>query len=236
MASARLPQRKDQARIHQHDRNVWCGERSVLVEQSRHSSSPRCALLPRPRTSLVAAPASGRPGHADPARQDSRSSPHASGVSAGHGLHPLVEEVSRRGKLAVPVSARRERNGLRDGTRDSYQTEQSVQMHEFQEGLGRAASICGALDHDRPFLAPLYSFASRHAPQSVKPQAILSQEAYGFFCFCLCTVTELIVVVCCGVVSERSFVEVIRVTDHACCNSVTEFCGSGARVAAVTQQ
>ena len=49
---------------------------------------------------------------------------------------------------------------LRDGV---------VQMQEFQEGLGRAAFVCGALDYDRPFLAPLYSFASRHAPQSVKP-------------------------------------------------------------------
>ena len=29
--------------------------------------------------------------------------------------------------------------------------------------------MCGALDYDRPFLAPLYCFASRHAPQSVKP-------------------------------------------------------------------
>ena len=49
---------------------------------------------------------------------------------------------------------------LRDG---------AVQMQEFQEGLGRAAFVCGALDYDRPFVAPLYSFASRHAPQSVKP-------------------------------------------------------------------
>ena len=47
--------------------------------------------------------------------------------------------------------------------------DKSVQMQEFQEGLGRAAFVCGALDYDRPFLAPLYAFASRHAPNSVKP-------------------------------------------------------------------
>ena len=29
---------------------------------------------------------------------------------------------------------------------------------EFQEGLGRAAFVCGALDYDRPFLAPLYAY------------------------------------------------------------------------------
>ena len=47
---------------------------------------------------------------------------------------------------------------LRDG---------AVQMQEFQEGLGRAAFVCGALDYDRPFLAPLYSFASRHTRPKV---------------------------------------------------------------------
>ena len=45
----------------------------------------------------------------------------------------------------------------------------AVQMQEFQEWLGKVVFVCGALDHDRPFLAPLCSFASRHAPQSVKP-------------------------------------------------------------------
>ena len=32
--------------------------------------------------------------------------------------------------------------------------DKSVLMQEFQEGLGRAAFVCGALDYDRPFLAP----------------------------------------------------------------------------------
>ena len=45
----------------------------------------------------------------------------------------------------------------------------SGQMQEFQEGLGRAAFVCSALDYDRPFLAPLYAFAARHAPGSDKP-------------------------------------------------------------------
>ena len=47
--------------------------------------------------------------------------------------------------------------------------DRSVQMQEFQEELGRAAFVCGALDYDRPFLAPLCVFAARHAPASVKP-------------------------------------------------------------------
>ena len=45
-------------------------------------------------------------------------------------------------------------------------------MQEFQGGLGRAAFVCGAHDYDRPFVALLYSFASRHAPQTVKPLAL----------------------------------------------------------------
>ena len=38
-----------------------------------------------------------------------------------------------------------------------------VHMQEFQGGLGRTAFVCGALDYDRPFLAPLCAFAVRHA-------------------------------------------------------------------------
>ena len=36
-------------------------------------------------------------------------------------------------------------------------------------GVGRAAFVCGALDYDGPFLAPLFASAARHAPASVKP-------------------------------------------------------------------
>ena len=60
------------------------------------------------------------------------------------------------------------------------------------------------------------------------------------FASAFCTVIELIVV-CHRVVSERSVVEVIRVSDHvasfvfSCFNSGTELCGSGTRVV-VTQQ
>ena len=50
--------------------------------------------------------------------------------------------------------------------------DRSVQMQEFQEELGRAAFVCGALDYDRPFLAPLCVFAARHAPASVKPHPL----------------------------------------------------------------
>ena len=39
----------------------------------------------------------------------------------------------------------------------------------FSEGLGRAAYVYGALEYDRPFLAPLYSFVSRYSPDAVRP-------------------------------------------------------------------
>ena len=45
--------------------------------------------------------------------------------------------------------------------------DKSVQMQEFQERLGRVRLRCSGL---RPaLLAPLYAFAARHAPNSVKP-------------------------------------------------------------------
>jgi len=44
-----------------------------------------------------------------------------------------------------------------------------VQIREFVAGLGRAAYSCGALEYDRPFLAPLYTFASLHPLESHQP-------------------------------------------------------------------
>ena len=44
-----------------------------------------------------------------------------------------------------------------------------VQEGRFQEGLGRTACVCGALEYDRPFLAPLYTFAALHDLVSTKP-------------------------------------------------------------------
>ena len=44
-----------------------------------------------------------------------------------------------------------------------------VQVGRFQEGLGRAAFVCGALEYDRPFLASLYTFAALYDPVSTQP-------------------------------------------------------------------
>jgi len=44
-----------------------------------------------------------------------------------------------------------------------------VCVREFVAGLGRAAYSCGALEYDRPFLAPLYTFASLHPLDSHQP-------------------------------------------------------------------
>ena len=44
-----------------------------------------------------------------------------------------------------------------------------VHVREFVAGLGRAAYACGALEYDRPFLAPLYTFASLHPLDSHQP-------------------------------------------------------------------
>ena len=62
-----------------------------------------------------------------------------------------TEVVLKRSSLGLSESRAQWLEGwytglLRDG---------SVQMQQFQECVGRAAFFCGALDYDRPFLAPL---------------------------------------------------------------------------------
>ena len=81
-----------------------------------------------------------------------------SGASSGYEL--VLAEAS----LGLSAS----RAQLLEGWYSRLLRDRSVQMQEFQEGLGRAAFVCGALDYDRPFLAPLCAFAARHAPGSVK--------------------------------------------------------------------
>ncbi len=41
-------------------------------------------------------------------------------------------------------------------------------IEEYTGALGRLAFICGALEYDRPFLAPLYAFRSRQGPRGIK--------------------------------------------------------------------
>ena len=40
-------------------------------------------------------------------------------------------------------------------------------IHKLTEGLGRACFVFGALEWERPFLSPLYAFASLHSPYAV---------------------------------------------------------------------
>jgi len=47
--------------------------------------------------------------------------------------------------------------------------ERVVHVREFAAGLGRAAYACAALEYDRPFLAPLYTFAALHQLDSYQP-------------------------------------------------------------------
>ena len=48
-------------------------------------------------------------------------------------------------------------------------TEQkTVHMASFEEGLGRVMYVAGALEHERPFLAPLYKYMTIHPRHSVQ--------------------------------------------------------------------
>jgi len=44
-----------------------------------------------------------------------------------------------------------------------------VNIGDFAAGLGRASFAFGALEYDRPFLAPLFTFASLYVPRAVRP-------------------------------------------------------------------
>ena len=41
-------------------------------------------------------------------------------------------------------------------------------MASFEEGLGRIMFVAGALEHERPFLAPLYKFLTMHPRNAVR--------------------------------------------------------------------
>ena len=41
--------------------------------------------------------------------------------------------------------------------------DKTARVSAFCEGLGRTAYVYGALEYDRPFLVPLYSFVSRYS-------------------------------------------------------------------------
>ena len=60
------------------------------------------------------------------------------------------------------------------------QRDKLILMSDFAGALGRATFAFGALEYDRPFLAPLYTFASLHPPQAVRaaPTYVLVILAY----------------------------------------------------------
>ena len=41
-------------------------------------------------------------------------------------------------------------------------------MAKFEEGLGRVVFVTGALEHERPFMAPLFKFMISHPRHSVQ--------------------------------------------------------------------
>ncbi len=47
--------------------------------------------------------------------------------------------------------------------------DRSVAMGEFRSGLGKLGFICGALEYERPFLAPCYAFLALSPIDSVRP-------------------------------------------------------------------
>ena len=44
----------------------------------------------------------------------------------------------------------------------------TVRMASFEKGLGRIMFVAGALEHERPFLGPLYKFISMHPRNAVR--------------------------------------------------------------------
>ena len=44
----------------------------------------------------------------------------------------------------------------------------TIHMGTFEEGLGRIMFVAGALEHERPFLAPLYKFLTTHPRDSIR--------------------------------------------------------------------
>ena len=57
----------------------------------------------------------------------------------------------------------------------------TIHIKTFEEGLGRIMFVAGALEHDRPFLGPLYKFLTLHprnAVRRVPPYAAFSSTSF----------------------------------------------------------
>ena len=51
---------------------------------------------------------------------------------------------------------------------ETVATSTTIHMGTFEEGLGRIMFVAGALEHERPFLAPLYKFLTMHPRNSIR--------------------------------------------------------------------
>ncbi len=56
-----------------------------------------------------------------------------------------------------------------------------IRVGELREGLGRLAYIAGALDYDRPFLAPVFTFVSLFSPLAVRPLPLYVSTCLTYF-------------------------------------------------------
>ncbi len=56
----------------------------------------------------------------------------------------------------------------------------SCQIGDLRDGLGRLAFAVGALAYDRPFLAPIYGYVSRHPPQAFRKLPVFVRLLLSF--------------------------------------------------------
>ncbi len=56
-----------------------------------------------------------------------------------------------------------------------------VKVGELRDGLGRLSYIAGALDFDRPFLGPIFTFVSLFSPLSVRPLPLYVASCLRYF-------------------------------------------------------
>ena len=66
----------------------------------------------------------------------------------------------------VGISARRAEWFVRWA--ESVASSLTVHMGSFEEGLGRTMFVAGALEHERPSLAPLYKFLTMHPRDTIR--------------------------------------------------------------------
>ncbi len=59
----------------------------------------------------------------------------------------------------------------------------AVKVGELREGLGRLGYIAGALDFDRPFLGPIYTFVSLFPPLAVRPLPLYVASCLRYFAY-----------------------------------------------------